>query len=72
MSDSEALDQAVRAWVQAEADRHFGGDFAAANKAILRAAFMAEQEPGDPWAGLDARLAGRRGGAGPGQPSRAT
>lgn len=62
MSDSESLDQAVRAWVQAEADQHFGGDFAAANRAILRAAFAAEQAPGDPWAGLDARLAERRAG----------
>lgn len=61
MSDSDALDQAVWHWVKTEADRHHGGDFAAANRAILRAAFLAEQQPGDPWSGLDARLASRHG-----------
>ncbi len=70
MSDNPDLDQRVRAWVQAEADAHFGGDFAAANRAILRAAYLAEQEPGDPWAGLNARIAERRPRRG--QESRAT
>lgn len=55
MFDADALDAAVRAWLQDLADREHGGDFAAANRSILRAAFLAEQAPGDLWAYLNAR-----------------
>lgn len=61
------LDEDTRRWVQAEADKHHGGDFGAAAAAILEAVYRAEQTPGDPWAGLTARLAGRRSAKPPGQ-----
>lgn len=61
MSDEDnALPEQVRAWVQAEADKHYGGDFGRAAAAILTAAWQREQEPADPWAEQDARLKQRR------------
>lgn len=58
MFDADALDAAVRGWLQDLADREHGGDFAAANRSVLRAAYLAEQAPGDPWAYLTARTSG--------------
>ncbi len=55
------LDEATRAWVQAEADQHFGGNFGAAAAAIIEAAYAAELAPGDPWAGLGVRMQRRVG-----------
>jgi hypothetical protein len=49
----------VHAWIQAEADRHFGGDWVKAAAAILTAAHAAEQAPEDPWARLTSRIRSR-------------
>jgi hypothetical protein len=53
------LPQSTRDWIQAEADKHFGGDWVAAAAAILEAAHAAEQAPEDPWAGLNSRIRSR-------------
>ncbi len=59
MEDSTDLRPDVHAWIQTEADRHFGGDWVKAAAAILTAAHAAEQAPGDPWAGLKSRIHSR-------------
>lgn len=62
MSDEDGgLPEKVRAWVQDDADKHYGGDFGRAAAAILTAAWQREQEPADPWAEQDERLKQRRG-----------
>nr|WP_221374487.1 hypothetical protein [Actinoplanes polyasparticus] len=61
MSDDEGMPDEVTAWIQAEADRHFGGDFGRAAGAILTAAWRREQEPQNPWAEQEERLRQRRG-----------
>ncbi|GGQ88417.1 hypothetical protein [Couchioplanes azureus] len=58
------LDEATHRWIQEVADRHHGGVWGAAAAAILESAHAAELNPGDPWAGMDARLK-RRSGPGP-------
>ncbi len=60
MTDTPGLPDDVHAWIQAEADKHYAGDWGRAAAAILEAAYAAEQEPRDPWAGLDKRLEKRR------------
>jgi hypothetical protein len=59
MEDSTDLRPDVHAWIQAEADRHYGGDWVKAAATILTAAYEAEQAPGDPWAGLNFRIRSR-------------
>ncbi len=57
MSDQDGyLDERVQQWIQNEADSYFEGNFGRAAAAILTAAWEAEQEPKDPWAGLDSRI----------------
>jgi hypothetical protein len=60
MEQGADLRQDVHAWIQAEADKHYGGDWTQAAAAILTAAYEAEQAPGDPWAGLTSRIRSRR------------
>lgn len=55
------LDERTRQWIQQEADQHFGGNWGAAAAAILEAAHAAELAPGDPWAGVRARVRDRTG-----------
>jgi hypothetical protein len=59
MEDSTDLRPDVHAWIQAEADKHYGGDWVKAAAAILTAAHAAEQTPEDPWAGLTSRIRSR-------------
>lgn len=59
MEQGADLRQDVHAWIQAEADKHHGGDWTQAAAAILTAAYEAEQAPGDPWAGLNSRIRSR-------------
>lgn len=54
MGDGKVPDQ-VREWVQRIADQRYGGDWGEAASAILTAAFEQEQQPGNPWAYLEAR-----------------
>jgi hypothetical protein len=61
MEQGANLRQDVHAWIQAEADKHFGGDWVAAAASILESAREAEMAPDDPWAYLSARTR-RRGG----------
>lgn len=60
MEQDVDLPQDVHAWIQAEADKHHGGNWVAAAAAILQSAHEAELKPDDPWAYLTARTR-RRG-----------
>jgi hypothetical protein len=59
MSDDGALPEDVQQWIQAEADRHHGGNFGRAAAAILTAAYRAEQEPENAWAYIEQRARDR-------------
>lgn len=50
MSEEPLLPEEVDAWVQDQADRHYGGDFGRTVAAYLEAAYTAAQEPENAWA----------------------
>lgn len=56
MSDNEGLREDVRTWLQQIADERFDGNFGRAAAAVLTAAFEAEQEPANPWAGVESKV----------------
>ncbi len=60
MEQGADLPQSTRDWIQAEADKHHGGDWIQAAAAILQSAHEAELKPDDPWAYVTARTK-RRG-----------
>jgi hypothetical protein len=60
--DEPGLSEQVRHWLQADADANYGGDAVKAAYAILEAAFVAAQNPDDPWAGLTHLARSRAGG----------
>ena len=53
------LSEETRLWVQAEADKHFGGNFGRAAAAILEAAHARALNPEDRWAELTAQVHAR-------------
>jgi hypothetical protein len=58
--DDGYVDDDTWQFVQTEAEKHHDGNWGKAAAAILKAAREAEQNPHDSWAGLDARIRGRR------------
>jgi hypothetical protein len=60
MESDGYLDEDTRRWIQDEADRWYGGDFGRAAAAILEAAHVAEKQPDNRWAYLEARQQNRR------------
>ena len=55
MNEDGKLDPEAAAWVQARADRDYGGNFGQAAAAIIEEAYARAKYPDDPWAELTAR-----------------
>lgn len=54
-------DRATWNWLLRQAAAHHGGDLSACVVAILDATRLAEEDPADPWHGLEARIVRRTG-----------